>query len=507
MKRDIIPLFLLFFASEFDGQSQNSWTQKADFGGTARYGAVAFSIGDKGYIGTGSDGISGGNSFWEYDPTDNTWTQKADFAGIPRREAVGFAIDSFGYIGTGNSNPPMKDFWQFNPLTNSWTQKTDFPGTGRRYAMGFSIGSKGYLGFGDSGFSGYKKDFWEYDPATDTWTEKAQIGGKGRAATAGFSIGNKGYVGPGGSVASDGGAARDFWEYDPVTNVWTQKTTFPGPGRWSAVGFSIAGKGYVGTGDIELNDFELASLKDFWEYDPVSDTWSQKADLGGSARYRAAGFAIGNKGYIGTGAYYDSICVCDYFFSDFWEYTPDCEVPSGLTTTNIKSNSAKVNWNTVATAQTYSVRYRKTGTAPWTKTSTQSNFKKLAGLQPNTQYDWSVKTVCDAASNVSSDWSTPQNFTTKPMRLEDEDEADTAPEVFPNPFSSSYAVSFSLLKNSPVVIGIFDLAGKRIQTLFNASLESGEHDISFDGAELNTGIYLLQLKTNEKTEVLKMVKE
>lgn len=93
------------------------------------------------------------------------------------------------------------------------------------------------------------------------------------------------------------------------------------------------------------------------------------------------------------------------------------------------------------------------------------------------------------------------------MRLEDEDEADTAPEVFPNPFSSSYAVSFSLLKNSPVVIGIFDLAGKRIQTLFNASLESGEHDISFDGAELNTGIYLLQLKTNEKTEVLKMVKE
>ena len=34
----------------------NTWTQKADFGGTGRNGAVGFSIGSKGYIGTGYDG-------------------------------------------------------------------------------------------------------------------------------------------------------------------------------------------------------------------------------------------------------------------------------------------------------------------------------------------------------------------------------------------------------------------------------------------------------------------
>jgi N-acetylneuraminic acid mutarotase len=488
------------------GEAQNSWIQKSDYGGTARYGAVGFSIGDKGYIGTGSDGLTdSGKDFWEYDPASDAWMQKADFGGPARRDATGFSIGEYGYIGTGGSY--LKDFWRYDPILNTWTEKAEFPGTARRFAIGFSIGSKGYLGFGDSGFSGYKKDFWEYDPATDTWTEKAQIGGKGRAATAGFSIGNKGYVGPGGSVANGGGIARDFWEYDPATNIWTQKATFPGTGRWTAIGFSIANKGYVGTGYYELNDYALASLNDFWEYDPASDSWIQKADLAGSARYKAAGFAIGNKGYVGTGAFYDSTCVCDYFFSDFWQYTPDCEVPSGLTTTNIKSNSVKVNWNVVATAQTYSVRHRKTGTAPWTKTTAQLNYKKLTGLSPDTEYDWAVKSVCDPANGVSSDWSATQNFTTKPLRLENESEEDNAPEVYPNPFSSSSAVSFSLEKNALVVIEVFDVAGRRIQTLLNASLESGEYDISLNAEELYRGIYLLHFKADEITEVLKIVRE
>ena len=44
------------------------------------------------------------NDFWEYDPTTNTWTQKANFGGTPRDGAVGFSIGSKGYIGTGEIN-------------------------------------------------------------------------------------------------------------------------------------------------------------------------------------------------------------------------------------------------------------------------------------------------------------------------------------------------------------------------------------------------------------------
>ena len=130
-----------------------TWGQKADLGGMARSGVVGFSIGSKGYIGTGILELGYGytKEFWEYDPAANTWTQKADFGGTARDGAVGFSIGSKGYIGTGmdGSSPYYKkDFWEYDPAANTWTQKADFGGTARTDAVGFSIGSKGYIGTG-----------------------------------------------------------------------------------------------------------------------------------------------------------------------------------------------------------------------------------------------------------------------------------------------------------------------------------------------------------------------
>src|SRR6266446_9212732 len=81
---------------------------------------------------------------------------------------------------------------------------------------GFSIGSKGYIGTGDN-YPVFYTDFWEYDPATDIWTQKADFGGAGRGVAVGFSIGNKGYIGTGYNNII--GITKDFWEYDPVTNA------------------------------------------------------------------------------------------------------------------------------------------------------------------------------------------------------------------------------------------------------------------------------------------------
>ena len=61
--------------------------------------------------------------------------------------------------------------------------------------------------------------------------------------------------------------------------------------RRHAVGFSIGNKGYVGTG----YDNNINYHNDFWEYDPATDTWTQKANFGGGARYGAVGFSIGTR--------------------------------------------------------------------------------------------------------------------------------------------------------------------------------------------------------------------
>jgi len=54
--------------------SQGTWTQKADFGGGVRGCAVGFSIGTKGYIGTGFNGNAFSKDFWEWDQATNIWT-------------------------------------------------------------------------------------------------------------------------------------------------------------------------------------------------------------------------------------------------------------------------------------------------------------------------------------------------------------------------------------------------------------------------------------------------
>jgi len=300
-------------------QAPNTWTQKADFGGTERYGAVGFSIGIKAYIGTGFRGGTGGGvckDFWEYDSNTDTWAQKADFGGIPRSTAVGFSIGTKGYIGTGGDNfgNVNKDFWEYDPLANIWTQKADFGGTARYAAVGFSIGNKGYIGTGYDGPPAYnytaKKDFWEYDPDSDTWTQKSDFQGVERQYAVGFAIGSKGYIGTG--LRVDIGPSKDFWEYNPSSDTWTQKADFGGSARFVSSGFSIGTKGYIGIGHT------TGHVQDFWEYDSNSDIWTPISDFGGSARSQAVGFTIGSKGFIGTG-YGDSFAQGS---KDFWVYTP-----------------------------------------------------------------------------------------------------------------------------------------------------------------------------------------
>jgi N-acetylneuraminic acid mutarotase len=296
MKR-IIIIFMLLKITFAIVSAQGTWTQRADFGGSERNGAVAFSIGEKGYIGMGS----GTKDFWEYDPKVNIWTQKADFEGTARSDAVAFSIGEKGYIGMGSN---AKDFWEYDPTINTWTQKADFAGTARRGAVGFSIGDKGYFGTGGS-----LKDFWEYDPSENTWSQKADMTEHGRYDAVGFAIGGKGYVGTGFRyIGNIGSQLGDFWEYDPSSDSWTQKANVGGPARELAVGFSIGNMGYIGTG------IGTSFLKDFWAYDPISDTWTKATDFEGTARTNAVGFSIGNKGYIGTGLF------SGQSLRDFWEY-------------------------------------------------------------------------------------------------------------------------------------------------------------------------------------------
>ena len=288
----------------------NTWNKKQNFAGSSRFYGTGFSIGSKGYIGTGISTLGTLKDFWEYDQVADSWTQKADFGGFPRYRAVGFSVGTKGYIGTGttDNNFGFNDFWEWDQSTNAWKQKTNVGGTGRLGAVGFSIKDKGYVGTGLNLGSTLLKDFWEYSPVSDSWTQKADFGGGERISAVGFSIENKGYVGTGGSSNFFVNVFRDFWEYDPATNKWIQKANVGGLARKEAAGFSLLGRGYIGTGTGDNG-----AMLDFWAYYPATNTWVKKANYGGGQNVDAVGFSTPNRGYLSTG----------FAGVSHWEYCPD----------------------------------------------------------------------------------------------------------------------------------------------------------------------------------------
>ncbi|MBN2610597.1 MAG: galactose oxidase [Bacteroidales bacterium] len=322
----ICSVMVLISCSDDDDDTTEyvgNWVELSDFEGVTRSDAVAFSIGNKGYVGTGYDGYNRLSDFWEYDPELNTWLQKADFPGAARNGAVGFSINNKGYIGTGfNGITRMNDFWEFDPGSNTWQRKADFAGSARYGAVGFSIADKGYLG---TGFDGnYLKDFWEYDPAADTWTQKMSVGGSKRRDALSFVIDSKGYICTG---INNGVYENDFWEFDPLTGVWTEKNSIADVSSEdfdddytitgiNKVAFSLSGRGFVATGG------EGSAGTQVWEYDPVADLWQQKTAFEGSARADAVAFTIGNRAYLTTGR------SSSYYFDDLWAFNPDDEYDS-----------------------------------------------------------------------------------------------------------------------------------------------------------------------------------
>lgn len=289
--KDILNIGVLVLLISTLGLSQESWDQKADFPGDFWWQSVSFSIGSKGYVGTGTSNPSNiHDDFWEYDTEHNTWT-KLESLPMNLQESVGFSIGSKGYIGTGeyvNGDSLTNRFFEYDVDQNIWTELASFPGVARDHAFGFSVNNKGYIGGGSGG-----NDLWEYDPETQQWNEKSNMPISKIRGAASFTIGDLAYIGVG---VDSSGYSNIFFEYDAIEDTWTRRSDFGGEGRWEAVSFSLGEYGYIGTG---LNPQDQ---KDFWRYDPSLDQWTQIEDFPGEARYDAIAFSVDNKGYVGLGA-------------------------------------------------------------------------------------------------------------------------------------------------------------------------------------------------------------
>ncbi len=93
---------------------------------------------------------------------------------------------------------------------------------------------------------------------------------------------------------------------------------------------------------------------------------------------------------------------------------------------------------------------------------------------------------------------TSENFTDKKLNL--------GVQCFPNPFSKSTTLSYSLPEKTLVSIEIYNCHGQLVFKQKEKVKPRGQHDIIFDSMDLPTGIYFCKLKTNEKIRTMKIIK-
>jgi hypothetical protein len=78
--------------------------------------------------------------------------------------------------------------------------------------------------------------------------------------------------------------------------------------------------------------------------------------------------------------------------------------------------------------------------------------------------------------------------------------------VFPNPFDSLISINFTLTNTENAAIEILDNFGRIVYNLPFVSVKSGDNQIMLDLSQLSSGIYVLKLKSGNRSIIKKILK-
>jgi len=74
---------------------------------------------------------------------------------------------------------------------------------------------------------------------------------------------------------------------------------------------------------------------------------------------------------------------------------------------------------------------------------------------------------------------------------------------YPNPFNSSTRISYEVPQTTDVEISVYNIAGKKIETLVDATQQAGSHTVSWDASHAASGVYIYQLIADRYSDRMK----
>ncbi|MBR4646756.1 MAG: fibronectin type III domain-containing protein [Bacteroidales bacterium] len=174
-----------------------------------------------------------------------------------------------------------------------------------------------------------------------------------------------------------------------------------------------------------------------------------------------------------------------------------CDVPTGLTASNITKESFDVTWNNNANVSNWNIRYRQQN-GQWTSATSSTNQYSVTGLAAETIYEVQVQANC--GDNNLSDWSDPLTVTTLVDGINSYLLNGIA--LYPNPANDVVNVQCTMNNVQCLGIEVFDVFGKLINTV-NVT----ENTTRINVSGLANGVYFVRVTTNEGAVTKSFVKK
>ncbi len=166
-----------------------------------------------------------------------------------------------------------------------------------------------------------------------------------------------------------------------------------------------------------------------------------------------------------------------------------CDVPTGVTATNITGEGATITWDANANVSSWNIQYGPQG-GQLTSATTSTNSYVITGLTPSTTYNVQVQAVCDG--NNASDWSAIYSFTTTTGI---HGWLENSVKVFPNPANDFVNVQCTMYNvQMSADLHVFDVYGKLVQTV----PMTGE-TTAINVSSLADGMYFVRVTTEAGT--------
>jgi hypothetical protein len=71
---------------------------------------------------------------------------------------------------------------------------------------------------------------------------------------------------------------------------------------------------------------------------------------------------------------------------------------------------------------------------------------------------------------------------------------------YPNPFNPVTNITYSLPEKALVSLKVYDMLGREVTELVNGHKEMGTYTISFDGSNLASGMYVVNMQAGDPRE-------